>query len=246
MKRLLLFFILLLCGAAFGLQHMLSNSNTGRVGLGSGAGGGGGPTWLLQEDFEGTGYENSWSEAGTTTPDEDFSTSGLGLPGSQCLRINTTGTGNSTHTLAAGHQTMEVYFQIYITTLFTAEQTLVAFLDVSDVVVYEVRLRTAGTLRVRAGSTSPQANTTDAMSTATLYHCWGRFENNGSGASVGTVEFSTTGTRSGSGNKFISVTTGPSSTDARKLRFGPTSTVTASDVKIDHVKLDDATIGNSP
>lgn len=212
----------------------------------SAAGGGGGPTYLVDEGFEGTGYEESWTEAGTTPPDEDYATSPAPLVGSQSLRITSTGTSNTTRDIGSGFSTMEAYFQINSTALFSAEQTLFCMMDSSNTLVAEVRMRTTGTLRIRAGSTTPQSNTTDAMSTATLYHVWVRYVKGTGADAFASVEFSTTGTRSGSGNKFISVNTGPSTTDAQKIRFGPTSTVTASDLVIDRVLVDDATIGNSP
>lgn len=206
--------------------------------------GGGGVTYLLEENFEATGYDNSWSETGATTPNEDYT--GVVLQGSQSCRFVTAAqTCQTTHALASGYSTLEVYFLFRFATLYDVETTLIRINDASDVQVATIRLQTAGTLRIRSAGVSPQASTTDAISTGITYHGWLRYIKGTGADAFASVEFNTTGVRAGSGSKYASVNTGGATTDGKNIVLGPGNSVTT-DFVIDRVLALDGSIGNSP
>lgn len=91
---------------------------TGAAGIGAAAsgGGGGGLTQgdVFNESFEGTGYENTWSE--TSTPDEDYALPGslISKLGSQGLRINYAGANMLAQHDLTGTVTATRYLRFYL------------------------------------------------------------------------------------------------------------------------------------
>ena len=203
----------------------------------------GGVSYLLSEGFEGTGYENTWSESGSTI-DEDYTSTVL--VGSQSLRISTTTTATTVSTLGASYSTLEAYFQLRTATLYGSGQSLIQFLNSSNTVVLNCLFNSGGALVLRAAGSNPQQTTSDTMSTGTTYHVWIRYVAGTGSNAFASAEFSSTGTRAGSGTKYASISTGNATTDANKIRFGPASSVTNSDIVIDRVLVLNGSIGSNP
>jgi len=203
-----------------------------------------GPSYLLTENFEGSEYDNSWTEAGTGTIDGDYT--GTVLQGSQSLRIAASAqSAYLTHTLGASHDIVEVYFLYRPTTLPGSTRTVITLQTSADVTVLQAMQRSTGSWTVRPTSGASGANSVTAMSTGTTYHVWCRYEKGTGANAVGTVGYSTDGTRPTSGNSFVSVTTGDATGQVNKIRIATSSSETWEFV-LDRLLMDDATIGNSP
>lgn len=200
-------------------------------------------SYLLSENFEGTGYENSWTETGTGTQDEDYSTSGLSLEGSQCLRLAATAQTLITSSTFTAQSTAWAYF-LFRFVSSTSTNVVFQFQNSSAVEVLRMRITTGGVLDVRAGGGTNQA-VTDAMSTGTTYHVWVGYTVGSGSNAVASVGFSTDGTRPTSGTKFAQSTNGTATTNADRIRFGAVGSVTMEYI-VDKIRVSDSTIGDNP
>ena len=103
--------------------------------------------------------------------------------------------------------------------------------------------RSTGTLRVNVGANS--LSTVSTISASTTNHVWIHYVAGSGANAVGSVAFSTDGTKPTSGNNYTEITTGTSTLSANNIRL--TSAAANGGVFImDHVLVDDASIGNSP
>lgn len=203
-------------------------------------------SYLIKQDFEGTGYDNgeTWTEAGTATPDEDYT--GVALAGSQSLRVVTTSATSRSSVSFSAAGTVEVYF-LFRPVVASAEAGLtIVQLRSADDAAEAIRLRwlSSGRLDVRAGG-GTVASPVTVLSVDTTYHVWVRFVVGTGANAVATVAFSTTGTRPSSGNEFAQTSNGTATANAGILRLG-TITTTTVEMIFDKVRVDDATIGDNP
>lgn len=207
-----------------------------------GGGGGGGPTYLLEENFENTGYDVAgWTEAlNGGTADEDYTTGPL--QGSQSLRI-VTASGDQTfvyNAFSAGNERW-FYFKVKPVAHTPSVMQLIQIWNSSQVLIARVDLNSSGTVAIFHGTAS--ATTVGTMSNGTGYHVWAYFNNSSDTANVA---FSTDGTRPTSGDNFAQVTTGTSTTDAAEIAVGLFGFDGVNEALFDRVLVDDEQIGNSP
>jgi hypothetical protein len=201
-------------------------------------------TYLVQQNAEGAGYDNSetWTESGIGI-DEDYT--GVVLAGSQSLRINTSAAAGTTTSPAFADQAdVWGYFLFHPVSLPAATTVMVNFITTIGNDCLRVRINAAGNLLVRAGG-GTEATSVGAMSAGNTYHVWIHYVK-GSGANAfASVAFSTDGTRPTSGNNYRESTNGTITSDAQNLRFGQTSSSTFNFV-FDKVRVDEAAIGDNP
>lgn len=207
------------------------------------ASGGGGVTYLLQENFEGTGYELVWTEA-AGTPDEDYVPT-PSIEGTQSLRLNGT---------SATQRTDSPTFSATTETWFYARFRPEALPSsgVHDSIVLRngttamctMGVSSTGTLRVTIAGTS--ANTVGTMTAGTDYHIWIRWVPGTGANAFGSVGFSTDGTRPTSGNNFVqTAASGTGTLGANNVRL--TAPTGAAPIFIyDKLRVDDVTIGDNP
>lgn len=160
------------------------------------SGGGGGFTGnLVDENCEGTGTPSGWTDS--SSPNWDYTTTVL--QGSQSLLCNS----SSTYYTHSAQTTVEYY-------------SLIRFLALPGSVssVFSSRTSAGGSLAIfrvsNTGAVTVFANGSDStacvntMTTGVTYHVWLRYVSGGTCS----VEFSTDGVRSGSGDGYTSKTGG--------------------------------------
>jgi hypothetical protein len=242
MKRKLMLFSLWLAWASLafgGPMQFLTHRRAAFVG-----GGGGGPTYLFTETWEATGL-GSWTKTGTGTMDPDTSVSVPGMSGAQCLRLNwSSSSGTLTSSSWTAATTCELYFQFYMTTAPGTSTDLIFLETAADVECLRLRMTSANKFDIRSGG-GTIGTTTDAVATGTLYNVWLRYvAGSGANAQV-SVEFSTTSTRSGSGNKYASSTNGLGTAGAERIQISSGGARTM-DLYYDNFYADDADISSVP
>lgn len=204
-----------------------------------------GPTYLVQQDFEGAGYDNgeTWTEAGSGTADEDYATAPAPLDGSQSLRISVSSQGKNTFVaLPADQGTIEVYLKAHFVSLPAAGKVFCRLRNSANATVASLEIAASSRITIRGGTA---ATTTDSVTTGTTYHFWLRYVKGTGANAVVTGAFSTDGTRPLSGNKFIQLTNGTVTTDANNLMIGPENNSTWEAI-FDKIRADDDTIGDNP
>lgn len=216
-------------------------------GVPAGGGGGGGATYLLEENFEATGspgYDTStWTESGT--PDENASTSGLSLQGSECLQINASATTvNTTSPTFTAQSTAYAYFLLRFSALPSGGTWTLFQFRHSGGECARIRVTATGALSIRAGGGTDVA-TSSTMSTGTTYHIWMKYVKGSGSNAVVEAGFSTDGTRPTSGGTFATQTAGTATTDTDRIMFGQASSNTVN-MYADKVRVDDAVIGDNP
>lgn len=174
--------------------------------------------YLVNQNFEGTGYDNSetWTETGTGI-DEDYATSPAPLLGSQSCRIVSTG-GADTRTVKT----------------FTAQSTLYAHVlwhrvsnpGTEDIISFRstgsarltIRITTGGAITVVHGSAT--ATVTDTVATGSTIHIWAKYVQGTGSDGVAEVGYSTDTTRPTSGTKFASLSNGTATTTVDRIYLG--------------------------
>jgi hypothetical protein len=207
-----------------------------------------GQSYLIQQDFEGAGFDNSetWTKVGAGQ-NEDYTATVL--VGSQSMNMVQGSTTNETvspvYTLTSG-QIHYAYFQLRVTTFPTASNYRI--FSISNTV--DVAINSTSNLVVRPYVGTGVA-TVDHLIAGTTYHVW--ITGSGQGVEValngkGTVGFSTTGIRPTSGNSFASDTdasANPPVTSSQVL-LGSRQIGGNYDVIIDKVRVSDFVIGDNP
>jgi hypothetical protein len=205
---------------------------------------GGAVTYLVQQDFEGAGYDNgeTWTEAGTGTINEDYTTSPL--VGSQSLRLAyTSQSGTTTVALPADQASLDVYFRVNFAAVPASGKVFLRLRDAGGTTICRVEVATSNRITIRHGTGA--ATTTNGVSSATTYSFFLTFTK-GSGANgIANIGYSTDDTRPTSGNTYVSVSNGTSTADVRDIMFGPENTSTW-EAQVDKVRADNATIPSSP
>ncbi len=149
-------------------------------------------TYLLNETFEGTGYDNGQSITFTPTGtvDEDFSTSGLNLEGSQCLKLDGTSADSYiiSSTFPSTYSPAWATFQFRAASLpNSAGRTIFTFRN-STTTLLQIWFNNTGTLSAKQGS-GTTATTSGTLSINTTYYIKVKYVA-GSGNGVATVAFS--------------------------------------------------------
>lgn len=216
-------------------------------------GGGGGATYLVQQDFEGTGYDNSetWTESGLGTANEDDTTSPSPLVGSQSLRAT-----SSANTVRVESPNFTAISEIHGYLVFNPVNTATAgntrkfiTLENSGGGSAEGIILTDGdSFTITHGGAS--ATIEDAFTENTTIHFWFRWKAK-VGAADGEAEiwWSTDSTKPGAGTKHQGLVNGTGSgTAMRAIAIGcaPDDSNVSWTVIYDKVRVDDEAIGSAP
>lgn len=205
-------------------------------------GGGGGTSYLVKQGFEGTGFDNgeTWTKSGGTV-NEDYT--GIVLEGSQSLLIQAAAATAYAYADFAAQTTCEAYFLFRIETWPSTERFICKITDSGGTnTLASVGINATGKLSIRSGASL--AVTTDAVTVSTLTHVWVHYTKGAGANAVGTVAFSTDGTKPGSGNAFQQVTNSTATTDATRIQIGTSNTGTITFVA-DKIRVN-PTIGSNP
>ena len=207
-------------GQSRGLRNVTIAANTGATGGGGGGGGFSGD--IANEGFEesnsggalgsGTdGYDSTLVTGTNGLVDQDFSTSGLSLVGSQCAKVGASTSYAFWETTARTE--LYVYFQWRVPVFPIAANPYICSISVGGTDQALVRVlgsSTGSAMRIYNGSTS--ADTVATMSANTTYHVWLHWKTDGS--AVG--GFTTDGTVP-TGNNLATVAGGNGTTSATRV-----------------------------
>lgn len=206
---------------------------------------GGGATYLINQNFEGAGYDNSetWTEA-SGTPNEDYTSTVLA--GSQSLLLDSTGAVNQRVDSPAFAAMTDgwAYMLFHPVTLPAAGNNSFFQLRSSTTLLGQVQINSSGALRVNSGAVS-SSYTTSTMSAANTYHIWVHYIDGTGANGFLSVGFSTDGTKPTAGNAYQELTTGTHTADCDNIRVLSDATM-ARQIILDRILVDDASIGNSP
>lgn len=199
-------------------------------------------TYLVEQNFEGAGYDNgeSWVENGT--PNEDYTTTVL--RGSQSCYITASG-GSDDYTTISIAETSEVWFFLrYRTSDVSQDHTFVYFRNSTSNSIGIVKVDADGggagvhVLRASQGTVGLSGST--ALAADTTYYIWGRYKT-GTG-SDGEVDIWLDTDNTKPGSLEIDLNTGNGTTDMAAFRlYGDVEGV---DDIFDQVLLDDEVIGD--
>jgi hypothetical protein len=242
--RILTFALLLCAGVA--LSQLSPSNPFFTAAVLKPAAGGAAPTYLLEEGFEGTGYDEilagSWTES-SGTPDEDYATSPAPLVGSQSLELNDGGT-NERADSPSFTDTADVWFFCYIhfNSLPAGTESIISIRN-GTTEMLSAQVTSSGTWRLSmTGGNS--AATTAAMSAGTTYKVRIRYTAGGGATGFGSFEFATTGgTFDGSGTDYTSKSDSTATLSAQNLRLRSEGAI---QLFMDRVLVDDAEIGSNP
>lgn len=213
--------------------------NPALLGANQPAASGGGATYLIKQDFEGTGYDNSetWTEF-LGTPNEDYT--GTVLDGAQSL-LCTANQGTRSPVFAGLD---EIWFYCMIRFSVLKDSDILKFYDAGQAnQVQHVALNADGTITVSDGAFH-SATTVTAFSANTTYHLWVRVKKGTGANGEGEVWVSTTTTR-GTGNNHASHATGNQTWQPVQVELLQEAG-TASNFIFDKVRVDDVVIGDAP
>ena len=205
-----------------------------------------GVSYFFEERFEGTGYQNTWTENGANTGvcNEDYSTSPL--EGTQGLLLSgTTQKASTGFTFPSDVAEFWGFFKLRIDTALTTNRVFFEWLNASATRVAGLTLSTTNTLTPISGTLAGSA-TVDAMSLATDYNIWIHFLKGSGANSVFSVGFSTGTTEVTGGNAFSSKTNGNCTTDAHDFTIDTQVNTTFAVVFDKLLMSTTATIGDNP
>lgn len=215
--------------------------------------GGAGPSYLINQNFEGTGYDNSetWTETGN--PDEDYATAPAPLVGSQSLYIDGSAATKSAISPNFGDQlTFSVFFKLHVVTLpgSTGRELIRFLLNGSQSAGSELTVNSTGVLTLTVGTTT--ISTTTTVSAGTTYNVWVDYTAESPDTAlngVGQVAFSTGTTKptsDGGGNGYGRRTNMNGELAVDQLWITAQFSTTGPTWICDKFLLDDVTIGNNP
>ena len=200
---------------------------------------GGGPTYLVEENFEGAGTPASWTTTGTQQSANFDDTTPAAAQGSESVFLfadTSADTTMVTPTFAATTD-LHFFFRLYVTALPLTGRNLVQ-LRSTTTVRETFLLASTGALQITGGSA-----TVGVLSTATWYYIWGGY-NASTGDSYFT--FSTDGIKPSSGNDYTTAAQAGTA-DVDNIRIQSDFSATAGpDINVDRVLVDDASIGDDP
>lgn len=210
--------------------HITTNQPSG--------GGGGGATYLLNENFEGAGYENAgWSTVqGTINADNTTNV----LAGSQSLAVH----ANSIARYGSYTANDQVWVYFLFKPLALRDWWACEILDSTDTAVCIFQFNAGG--QVTITDNAFHANTTvGTMTAGNTYHVWMRYQK-GTGANAQMeIWFSTDGTKPGTGDFTVLANNGNGTTQASKIQL-MTEAGTAASFIFDKLRVDDVAIPSNP
>jgi hypothetical protein len=197
---------------------------------------GGGPTYLVNQNFEGAGYDNgeTWNEGGTPNPNY----TGTVLRGSQSIRLQSGDSANATFT---AQNNAWAFCDFQLDAGSNANAACGLYLHGSGHDTY-MQIDSSGNIYLNAGGSLSSASATQ-ISAATHYYMWLHSPNGGTAE----LFISITTTRpsvDGSGNVYLSKAAHSGSVDTIYL-YNAAGTAGA-DAIFDHVLVNGSSIGNNP
>lgn len=183
----------------------------------------GGSSFLLEEGFEGTGYENTWTAAGTGTVDPDESTTVIS--GSQSLHINLVSQTGSTYSDFTAQSSVFVKLRLRVASTNGGTQTIATLRNGTTLLA---SLILAGTNRViRANAAGGSNNTsTDVLPVDTDLYVWFEYVKGTGTDAICRVGWATTDTKptfTAAGGKTAISANGTATVDADRIYLGNTS-----------------------
>ena len=118
-----------------------------------------GSSYIINQNFEGTGYDNgeTWTEAGTGTVDEDHT--GTVIVGSQSLRVNISAQTGSTYASFAAQSSLFVKFRFQVAST-SSNPTIVTIRNGTTILASLILVGVNRTLRVNGGGSNGSASGT--------------------------------------------------------------------------------------
>lgn len=213
----------------------------------------GGATYLVKQDFEGTGYDNgeTWTETGAGTADEDNTLTPSPLLGSQSLRC--TSVANTVRVESPNFTAIaEIHGYMMLNPVNTATagntRKIMSFENSGGGTAEGVVLDGGEQFTITHGSAF--ATIADAFTENTTIHFWFRWKAKvGASDGVAEIAWSTNGTKPTSGTKYAILTNGNgSSTLMRSIAIGcaPDDSNVTWTVIYDKVRVSATTIGSDP
>lgn len=201
---------------------------------------GGGPSYLVEENFEGTGTPSGWTTENTV----DFDYTGTVLQGAQSARL-VNGFGGALKTFTSSSDVW-LFFKVRfpgVAILSGSNVTSYAFRDVGDTIYTGIRLTWDGigagaTVKLRSNGVDygPSATT---ITVNTTYNCWIHYVASG----TATIHMSTSTTKplvDGSGDVYVSGACSALNVVEFFLRSTDYESV------VDRVLVSNSTIGDNP
>jgi len=197
------------------------------------------PTYLVKQDFNGTGYDNgeSWTE--NVTPDPDYATSPAPLVADGGHSLNCNAVGEETYKSFTG--TAEVWAFGVVNLGALDGNWVIQIRNSSDVPLSGFRVFSDGTLQVANFASTA---TTSGIAINTTYYWWMRYKNN-AGANSDT-DFWINTTDSLSGATMLTITGAGSTSDAARIACMGWQDVGSAAHIHDKIRVDDVAIGSSP
>lgn len=195
----------------------------------------GGTSYLVNQNFEGEGYDNgeTWVETGTPDPDS----TGIVLRGTQSLQLDFNDSTRSPQFTA--QSTLWAFFRVQFDAI-TGNTHFFQILNSSQTVIAYVQTRAAPTIRAYQGTTYAEGGT---PADDTTYFMWIKYVKSAPSAGDGVLDFymGTSTTRPGSPT--ISISTGDAEDDSSYIHLRHIN-VTATSVIFDQVLASASEIGN--
>lgn len=192
---------------------------------------------LIDENFEGTGTPSPWTVAAPAAS-PNFDNASSPLSGSQDMKADVTVDVGAYATFAASSE-LWAQFEITHNTVPGSSVPVFWFTDTAVTSYLEVVMDTAGGLFIAPSSGSNSGTTVDAVATGVQRWIFFHYKKGTGANALYDVEFSTSSTRTGSGNKFVGVSNGAVAADMTRFYFYTTGAnwPGASTWQVDNVKI---------
>lgn len=192
-----------------------------------------GPSYLVEENFEGTGTPTGFSSSGTP----DYDSTVTVLEGAQSLAVD--GADIATYTFGAAQSTLNTFVILRHGGTPGANTSLFILRDGSAVAQVTIQHRTTNVFRI-LNSTGAQVGADFSVgTTAETYYAWIEYVA-GSGADAVIRAYFSTNTTKGSAD--VSVSNAPNTSSIANIRFVPAS----GGGVFDDFKASTGTIGDNP
>jgi len=199
--------------------------------------GGAAPTYIIEENCDGTGTPSGWNDFGTMN--WDYTTSPAPLEGTQSLRVNGGGSQAGSYKTFSGLDTAYGYFIFHPVAMSNFEYLLrVQTTGFGNCL--QVR-RGSGTWSIIHGTVESNAST---MSDGNTYHVWWDYTKGTGADGVANLYISATTTKPGSPT--VTITNGDGTSQAQQIVLGEAGGAPTSNLIYDKIRVDDVTIGSNP
>ena len=193
---------------------------------------------LMQEGFEGTGYENSWTESGNCNEDSEANV----VEGLQSL-VQTTSSSVAYCYYVHGTAVDEAWlYAAFRMSSLSSARTIMALRDTSGNTVAYCQISSSA---VYVGASGGLLNNANYSSSAdSWYYGWLHYKKS-SGATDGACDFSIAATTAKPASPTVSLAAHNITTQIKQVLLGTTSSTTVNRT-YDNVVFDDAVIGSNP